>query len=158
MTRSPSIWTFFPLSLYSVPEECCLSTQDFWIPYKRHVCSSYTTQALHVFRVSISLFHFQFWPFNTYICDFGLSLGYIWPPISYTMCAGDAELASPGDVIKRLELKKYKWGRNLIKIELLLFFFHPIPFTTIHLMGFDENSYLLKDFNQISAPLIFLQF
>ena len=30
--------------------------------------------------------------------------------------SGDAELASPGDVIKRLELKKYKWGQNLIKI------------------------------------------
>ena len=48
-------------------------------------------------------------------------------------------MASPGDVIKRLELKKYKWGRNLIKIELLLIFFHPIPFTTIQLIGFVET-------------------
>ena len=42
--------------------------------------------------------------------------------LSYTCKTGDAELASPGDVIKRLELKKYKWGQNLMKIELLLFF------------------------------------
>ena len=46
-----------------------------------------------------------------------------------------ADTNTQGDVIKRLELKKYKWGRNLIKMEFLLGLFSP---NTIQLIGFVE--------------------
>ena len=37
----------------------------------------------------------------------------------YALHTEGADTHTDIDVIKRLELKKYRWGRNLIKIEIL---------------------------------------